>query len=80
MHPVWLCCESSEYPDIPALSRFARRAPQYLKLRTYSLYAAQQGLVAFRLDKLSNQVRLYAVLGGGGEPPKTHQEASADIK
>jgi len=32
-----------------------------------SLYAAQQGLVALRLTKLSNQTRLYAVLGGGGE-------------
>jgi multidrug efflux system outer membrane protein len=31
-----------------------------------SLYAAQQGLVALRLIKLSNQARLYAVLGGGG--------------
>jgi multidrug efflux system outer membrane protein len=31
-----------------------------------SLYAAQQGLIALRLAKLSNQVRLYAVLGGGG--------------
>jgi len=32
LHPVWLRCESSEYPDIPALSRLARRAPQRLKL------------------------------------------------
>ncbi len=31
-----------------------------------SLYAAQQGLIATRLAKLANQVRLYAVLGGGG--------------
>ena len=30
-----------------------------------SLYAAQQGLVALRLTKLSNQVQLYSVLGGG---------------
>jgi multidrug efflux system outer membrane protein len=30
-----------------------------------SLYAAQQGLVLLRLAKLANQVRLYAVLGGG---------------
>ncbi len=39
-----------------------------------SLYAAQQGLIAIRLAKLSNQVRLYAVLGGGGdagEPPES---------
>jgi hypothetical protein len=32
MHPAWLRCESSEYPDIPAFSRLARRAPQRLKL------------------------------------------------
>ncbi|MEJ2091804.1 MAG: efflux transporter outer membrane subunit [Syntrophobacterales bacterium] len=31
-----------------------------------SLYTAQQGLIAVRLAKLANQVRLYAVLGGGG--------------
>jgi multidrug efflux system outer membrane protein len=38
-----------------------------------SLYAAQQGLIAIRLAKLANQVRLYAVLGGGGDsstPPE----------
>ncbi|MDO9532569.1 MAG: efflux transporter outer membrane subunit [Deltaproteobacteria bacterium] len=38
-----------------------------------SLYTAQQGLIAIRLTKLANQVRLYAVLGGGGDsspPPK----------
>ena len=36
-----------------------------------SLYTAQQGLIAIRLAKLANQVRLYAVLGGGGDasPP-----------
>jgi multidrug efflux system outer membrane protein len=32
-----------------------------------SLYAAQQGLITLRLAKLSNQVRIYAVLGGGTE-------------
>ena len=32
-----------------------------------SLYAAQQVLIAIRLAKLANQVRLYAVLGGGGD-------------
>ncbi len=31
-----------------------------------SLYSAQQGLIAIRLAKLANQVRMYAVLGGGG--------------
>ena len=35
MHPVWPCCENSEYPDIPAFSRLAERAPQRPKLRTY---------------------------------------------
>jgi multidrug efflux system outer membrane protein len=30
-----------------------------------SLYSAQQGLIAIRLIKLVNQVRLYAALGGG---------------
>jgi len=32
-----------------------------------SLYAAQQGLVSLRLAKVANNVRLYAVLGGGWE-------------
>lgn len=32
-----------------------------------SLYAAQQGFVSLRLAKLANQVRLYAVLGGGAD-------------
>jgi multidrug efflux system outer membrane protein len=32
-----------------------------------SLYTAQQGLIAIRLTKLANQVRLFAVLGGGGD-------------
>ena len=33
-----------------------------------SLYSAQQGLISIRLAKLANQVRLYAVLGGGAGP------------
>ena len=32
-----------------------------------SLYAAEQGLIAIRLARLANQVRLYAVLGGGAQ-------------
>jgi outer membrane protein, multidrug efflux system len=32
-----------------------------------SLYTAQQGLIAIRLAKLANQVKLYAVLGGGSD-------------
>jgi outer membrane protein, multidrug efflux system len=38
-----------------------------------SLYTAQQGFIAIRLAKLANQVRLYAVLGGGSDastPPE----------
>jgi len=32
-----------------------------------SLYGAQQGLIYLQLAKLANEVRFYAVLGGGGE-------------
>ncbi|MEW6658749.1 MAG: efflux transporter outer membrane subunit [Thermodesulfobacteriota bacterium] len=38
-----------------------------------SNYAAQQGLIAIRLAKLANQVRLYAVLGGGGEASRPQE-------
>lgn len=34
-----------------------------------SLYAAQQGLISIHLAQLSNQARLYSVLGGGGDEP-----------
>ena len=37
-----------------------------------SLYSAQQGLIAIRLAKLANQVRLYAVLGGGSDSSTPH--------
>jgi multidrug efflux system outer membrane protein len=32
-----------------------------------TLYEAQQGLITIHLAHLANQVRLYAVLGGGGD-------------
>ena len=32
-----------------------------------SLFAAQQGLISLRLAKYANNVRFYAVLGGGGD-------------
>jgi multidrug efflux system outer membrane protein len=35
-----------------------------------SLYVAQLRLVSLRLTRFANQVRLYAVLGGGGDFPK----------
>ena len=41
-----------------------------------SLYAAEQGLVALRLARIANHVRLYAVLGGGGDQPRAHQDGS----
>ncbi len=41
-----------------------------------SLYAAQQVLISLRLAKLANQVRFYAVLGGGGNQPRVHQGGS----
>ncbi|MCX5645648.1 MAG: efflux transporter outer membrane subunit [Phycisphaerae bacterium] len=43
-----------------------------------SLYAAQQGLVVLHLAKLANQVRLYAVLGGGGDSPSEGQRPNSD--
>ncbi len=36
-----------------------------------SLYSAQQGLIAIRLARLANQVKLYAVLGGGADAGAT---------
>ena len=38
-----------------------------------SLYAAQQGLIAIRLAKLANQVRLYAVLGGAATQARNNK-------
>jgi multidrug efflux system outer membrane protein len=48
-------------------SRYDKGIDNYLSVldAQRSLYAAQQDLVALRLEKLVNQVRLYAVLGGG---------------
>jgi outer membrane protein, multidrug efflux system len=47
-------------------ARYVKGIDNYLSVldAQRSLYAAQQGLVALRLAKLSNQARLYAVLGG----------------
>jgi multidrug efflux system outer membrane protein len=48
-------------------SRYEKGIDIYLNVldAQRSLYSAQQGLIAVRLAKLSNQVQLYAVLGGG---------------
>ena len=48
-------------------ARYTKGIDSYLSVldAQRSLYAAQQGLISIRLAKLANQVRLYAVLGGG---------------
>ncbi|MDD4870183.1 MAG: efflux transporter outer membrane subunit [Kiritimatiellae bacterium] len=50
--------------------RYNRGIDSYLNVldAQRSLYAAQQGMVSLRLAKIANQIRLYAVLGGGGNP------------
>jgi multidrug efflux system outer membrane protein len=52
-----------------SVARYAKGIDNYLGVldAQRSLYAAQQALIALRLVKLANQVRLYAVLGGGSE-------------
>jgi multidrug efflux system outer membrane protein len=59
-------------------TRYERGIDSYLSVldAQRSLYAAQQGLIALRLGKLANQVRLYAVLGGGGNPTMSHRGES----
>jgi multidrug efflux system outer membrane protein len=54
--------------------RYNRGIDSYLSVldAQRSLYAAEQGLIAIRLARLANQVRLYAVLGGGSEQAMTH--------
>ncbi|MBW1801903.1 MAG: efflux transporter outer membrane subunit [Deltaproteobacteria bacterium] len=50
-------------------ARYTKGIDSYLSVldAQRSLYAAEQGLIAIRLAELANQVRLYAVLGGGGD-------------
>ena len=50
-------------------ARYLRGVDSYLSVLVAqrSLFAAQQGLVALKLSKRANQVRLYAVLGGGAD-------------
>jgi multidrug efflux system outer membrane protein len=59
-------------------SRYKMGIDSYLSVldAQRSLYAAQQGLVSLHLAKLANQVRLYAVLGGGWEEPANGNSAS----
>jgi multidrug efflux system outer membrane protein len=53
--------------------RYIKGIDSYLSVldAQQSLYAAQQRLVALRLGRLANQVRLYAVLGGGWQSEPT---------
>ncbi len=50
-------------------ARYTKGVDSYLTVldAQRSLYAAQQGLIAIRLARLSNMVILYKVLGGGGK-------------
>jgi multidrug efflux system outer membrane protein len=56
-----------------ANSRYDKGLDSYLSVldAQRTLFAAQQGLVLMQLSKRANQVKLYEVLGGGGEvePP-----------
>lgn len=56
-----------------ATSRYDNGIDSYLSVldAQRSLYAARQGLVLLRFAKLANEVRLYAVLGGGWEPERS---------
>jgi multidrug efflux system outer membrane protein len=59
-------------------SRFDKGIDSYLGVldAQRSLFAAQQGLVFLRLVKLANDVRLYAVLGGGWVPEPSSRLAA----
>jgi multidrug efflux system outer membrane protein len=50
-------------------SRYTKGIDSYLVVldAQRSLFAAEQALIALRLAKLANQVRLYSVLGGGSD-------------
>ena len=52
-----------------AEKRYTKGVDSYLGVldAQRSLYTAQQGLIAVRLTRSANQVRLYAVLGGGAD-------------
>lgn len=52
--------------------RYVKGVDSYLAVldAQRSLYASQQALVEVRLQRLANQVRLYAALGGGWQTPE----------
>ncbi|MBW2057383.1 MAG: efflux transporter outer membrane subunit [Deltaproteobacteria bacterium] len=61
-----------------AIQRYTSGIDSYLSVldAQRSLYFAQKTLLTLRLTKLANQVRLYAVLGGGGDNPRAHKGGS----
>jgi outer membrane protein, multidrug efflux system len=61
-----------------SVARYGKGIDSYLGVldAQRSLYTAQQALIFLRLGKLANQVRLYAVLGGGSDQPVLHQSGS----
>jgi len=58
--------------------RYAGGIDSYLSVldAQRSLYSAQQGLIFAKLAKLANEVRAYAVLGGGGLEDKRSEKRS----
>jgi len=50
-------------------TRYLKGIDSYLSVldAQRTLYSARQGLVALRLARIANDVKLYAVLGGGGD-------------
>jgi multidrug efflux system outer membrane protein len=58
-----------------ASSRFDKGIDSYLSVldAQRSLFPARQGLVFLKLSKLANQVKLYAVLGGGWDEPSVKE-------
>jgi multidrug efflux system outer membrane protein len=61
-----------------SVARYSKGIDSYLGVldAQRSLYTAQQALIFLRLGKLANQVRLYAVLGGGSDPSPTAESGS----
>ena len=62
--------------------RYANGIDSYLSVldAQRSLYSAQQGLIFAKLAKLANEVRAYAVLGGGGlEDERSEKLGSRDL-
>jgi multidrug efflux system outer membrane protein len=51
-------------------SRYQKGVSSYLNVldAQRSLYSAKQALVSLQLARIANEVKLYAVLGGGNEP------------